>query len=133
VEERRFSAASSDGKTFGFSVRENGCRPSGTRANFPLTLGRAFTYRRFAAGFVLNPLDRARSDGALTHTLQPLRFYAMDAGFVISNCGSNFTVVPKARETRHNFSARLSSSRARSRSSAEAIFRFGRTTICVKL
>ena len=32
-----------------------------------------------------------------------------------------------------NFSARVSKSRARSRSSAEAIFRFGRTTICVKL
>ena len=52
---------------------------------------------------------------------------------MISSWGSNFNVAPIARETRHNFSARLRRSRARSRSSAEAIFRFGRTTIWLKV
>ena len=58
---------------------------------------------------------------------------AIDAGLVISSCGSNFRLVPSARDTRHNFSARLSSSRARSRSSFDAIFKLGRTTICVNV
>lgn len=58
---------------------------------------------------------------------------AMGAGSEISSCGSNFKVVPNARETRQSFSARFSKSRALSRSSTEAILRFGRTTIWVKL
>src|SRR5579859_2545022 len=62
-------------------------------------------------------------------TLGLMLLHAMVAGLAISSCGSNFKVVPIARETRHSFSARFSSSSARSRSSLDAIFRLGRTTI----
>ena len=44
----------------------------------------------------------------------------MVAVLMISSCGSNFSVVPIARETRHNFSARFKRSSAFSRSSADA-------------
>ena len=62
-----------------------------------------------------------------------LPHYTVGAGCEISNCGSNLRFVPRARETRHSFSARFRSSRARSRSSAVSIFKLGRTTIWVKL
>lgn len=74
------------------------------------------------------PLATSAVRGFPTRSIQTI-----DAGLTISSCGSNFKLVPKARETRHNFSARLRRSSARSRSSADAILRLGRTTICVKL
>ena len=85
-------------------------------------------------GFKLRATEDPSSVSAVCWNFDPeARAYAIDAGLVISSCGSNFRVVPRALETRHSFSARFNKSSALSRSSADAIFRFGRTTIWVKL
>src|ERR1700739_2419633 len=118
-------------------ARERGAR--GARRKVPATFGRDFARQPGhpgglqKGGFQAEPDRRSLVRFGAAGTLAVARSHTTGAGLLISSCGSNFTFVPIAFDTRHNFSARFSRSSARSRSSADAILRLGRITICVKL